>query len=262
MLTETITRKQKPRQMPTSVTQGSRILGQTGGRPAQLFLSKKSAGICPVESPVEKVIGKLADLDPRVRSIHAQPFTIDVVSGRILHTRQDVLLHRQTRQKTDVILREYTPDFHLGLIDGQRVVIEVKNPRYPCEQAYWDKVARAKGVLQTNGYRFQVISMPYEPSTPLIHNADLLASLRLNFKKTVSKALIDTIETEVGGSDSTLGHVAQLAGMTLREAPVLVLLGVVAADISQGYLGAGTPIRLAYGDLQHLAILDYEGSKK
>ena len=262
MFSQHTTHKQKPRKMPDSVIQGSRILGQTGGRPAQMYMCEKSLGICPAESPLEKVIGQLASLDPRVRTVRPQPFTVDVISGQFFHTRQDLLAHRKTREKSESRLREYTPDFGFDLIDGRRIIVEVKDHRFVCGQAYWDKVEKAKRMLLANGYRFQVIFMEYEPGAPLINNADLLTAFRLNFKKTITHAQLAVIEADVGDSVSSLGHVAELAGLTLREAPVLVMQGIVSADIAAGPLGSRTPVRLAYGDLYHLSVLNFEGDAK
>ena len=64
MFTQSTSQKRKPRKFPDSVIQGSRILGQTGGRPAQMYRNEKSSGICPAESPLEKPVGQLAFLDP------------------------------------------------------------------------------------------------------------------------------------------------------------------------------------------------------
>lgn len=262
MFAQSMSYKQKPRKMPSSVTQGSRIIGKTGGRPAQIFVSEKSThGSCPVESPLEKVIGQLAGLDPRVRTVRPQPFTVDVVSGSILYTREDLVAHRKTRERSEVSLREYTPDFGFRLLDGVQIAIEVKDRRFPCKQEYWDKIDKAKRILAAHGYRFQVIFMNYEPSDSLVHNADILTALRINFEKNISQNQIDAIEAGVGDSASTLGQVAHLADLTLREAPALVLQGVVAADLAAGPLGSRTLVQLAYGDLAHLAVLNFEGNQ-
>ncbi|WP_431476388.1 hypothetical protein [Massilia eburnea] len=262
MFTQATTHKRKPRGFPSSVEQGSRILGQTGGRPAQMYLCEKAHGICPAESPLEKTIGQLAGLDPYVLSNAPQPFTIDVVSGELLRTPEERKLHRMTRDRSDARQREYTPDFCFNLIDGRRIVVEVKDPRFPCKEEYWRKVEKAKELLRARGYHFQVISMVYAPSAPLVHNADLLAAFQRNFKKTITQSQLSAIETGLGDAVSSLGHVAQLAGLSLREAPALVLHGVVAADISIAPLGASTPVWLAHGDLEHLAVLEFIGDTK
>jgi len=262
MFTQSTSYKQKPRKMPDSVVQGSRILGQTGGRPAQMYWNDKSSGIFPSESPLEKFIGQLAALDPRVRTVAPQPFTVDVATGYIAYSPDELKLHRSTRERSEARLRDYTPDFCFDLIDGRRIIVEVKDPRYLCTQAYWDKVERARRLLRSNGYAFQVVSFEYAPSSPLIHNADLLNALSVNYKKVISLAQIDAIEETVGDTESTLGHVAQLAEISLREAPALVLHGVVSADIARGHLGAYTPVRVAYGELDHFSILDLEGEAK
>lgn len=262
MFTQSTSQKRKPRKFPDSVIQGSRILGQTGGRPAQMYRNEKSSGICPAESPLEKTVGQLAALDPCVRTVHPQPFTIDIVTGFFAYSPEELKLHRKMRERAEARLRDYTPDFCFELTDGQRIVVEVKDPRFPCAPGYWEKVEQAKELLRSNGYGFQIISIEYEPSAPLVHNADLLSAASVNFNQIITRAQIDAIEANVGDTESTLGYVAQLAGLSLREAPALVLRGVVAADISAGLLGACTPVRLAYGELKHFSILNLQGDVK
>lgn len=250
--------KQKPRKMPNSVMQGSRILGQTGGRSAQIFNSEKSAGMCSAESPLEKTIGQLANLDPRVITVRPQPFTIDVVTGRFLHTREEVKQHRKSRERSEVQEREYTPDFCFTLIDGKRIVVEVKDKRFPCHPSYWNKVEKAKRLMHSNGYIFRIIYMEYEPASALVHNADLLTSLQINFRNIIAETQIKAIDVHIGNSVSCLGEVAQTAGLTLREAPVLLLRGIISADLATGHLSFLTPVRQAYGELQHLEVLSYQ----
>lgn len=262
MLSQTPPRKRKPRKLPDSVVQGTRILGKTGGRPALLYRCAKSSRMCPAESPDEKSVGQAAGIDPRIRAISPQPLTVDLVTGWILHTQDEVISHRDTREKSEARLREYTPDFRFDLLDGRHIIVEVKNRRYPGSPAYWEKVEKAKLILEANGYRFQVINIDYEASAPLMHNVEILNALITNFKGKITQSQVAAIEADVGDSISSLGHVAELAGMTIREAPMLVLHGVVSADISAEYLGSRTPVRLAHGDLAHLAVLNIEGDKK
>lgn len=262
MVAQSTSYKQKPRKMPNSVVQGTRILGKTGGRPALLYRCAKSSRMCPAESPDEKGVGQAAGIDPRIRAISPQPLTIDLATGWILHTQDEVFDHRESREKSEARLREYTPDFRFDLLDGRRIIVEVKNRRYPGSADYWAKVEKAKLILEANGFRFQVIYIDYEASSALMHNVEILNALTTNSKSTITQSQIQVIEDDIGDAISSLGHVAKLAGMTIREAPLLVLHGVVSADISTGYLGSFTPVRLAHGDLAHLAVLNIDGDRK
>ena len=123
-------------------------------------------------------------------------------------------------------------------------------------------VASGKRVAAWSIWGFQVISIEYEPSAPMVHNADLVSAASVNFKQIITRAQIDAIDANVGDAESTLCYVAQLAGLSLREAPALLLRGVVAADIGAGLLGACTPVRLAYGELKHFSILNLQGDVK
>ncbi|UUZ46666.1 hypothetical protein LP420_22450 [Massilia sp. B-10] len=121
---------------------------------------------------------------------------------------------------------------------------------------------KAKRILEANGFRFQVIYIDYEASSALMHNVEILNALTTSSKNKITQTQMQVIGADVGDGISSLGHVAKLVGLTIHEAPMLVLHGVVSADISAGYLGSLTPVRLAHGDLAHLAVLNIEGDGK
>lgn len=247
--------KQKPRGMPKSVTQGVRILGKTSGRTSSLYASDKADGISAPDSPLERTVGQLASLDPRVESIKCQPFTVDVVSGRLLHTRDELVAHRKTREKSDVKLREYTPDLLIRLMSGTRLVVEVKDERFMSDDAYWAKVRKAEVILRTNGYEFLVITMVYEPSHPLVQNADLLMAFSKNYRGDISSGQIGILEQMLEGQSLELGEVCLRLNLSLRESPALLLYGHICTDLKASRLCAKSLAQLAYGDLSHLELL-------
>src|SRR5438132_407883 len=117
--------QRKPRGMPESVTQGVRILGRVSGRAALLYQCRKAEGIIALESPLEKTVAQLADLDPRVIRVKAQPLAVDVIAGHLFHSRDELLAGRKTREKNEVKRREYTPDLLMVMLDGTMLVVEV-----------------------------------------------------------------------------------------------------------------------------------------
>lgn len=124
----------RPPTAPKHTVQGARVLGRISGRPAVFYHSRKAGGILALESAGERVIAQLAELDPRVKSISAQPFALDVITGKVFTTRRDLEDARKARVSVNALRRDYTPDLLLVLHDGRRIIIEVKDPRHPLHQ--------------------------------------------------------------------------------------------------------------------------------
>lgn len=248
-------KKNKPRGMPKSVAQGSRILGKTGARPTNLFASPKISGIATLESALEKGVAQLATLDPRVISIKGQPFTVDVVSGHLSHSRTDLLEHRTSREKSNVTLREYTPDFLIALTSGIRVVVEVKDDRYLGDELYWKKVRQAEQILLANGYAFLVIAMKYEQSNPLLQNAELLTAFPKKCIIQLSQEQLAVANTLISDGPTALGLLCEKLNISTRQSPSLLLSGLVNADLKKVRLGPKTMVGLANGNLDHFHVL-------
>lgn len=253
-----MSKKRKANGMPKSVIQGVRILGRTSGRPASLYGTEK-AGIAPPESPLEKTIGQLGQLDPRVVSVKGQPFTVDVVTGRLFHSREALLSDRATREKSLVKLREYTPDFLMQLIDGRKVVVEVKDEKHMGDELYWEKVNKAEVIMRANGYHFLVVTMAYEPDHPLVQNAALLTTFMKIHSGQLSPAQVSTLARILDGNSRELREVCTLIDLNFRESPVLILRGHVSIDLKASRVGAQNHVVLAHGDLSHLELLPLGG---
>ncbi len=250
--------KRKPRGMPDSVTQGVRVLGMASGRQACLYLSEKVGGIAALEAPMERTVCQLGDLDPRVKTIRAQPFTVDVVSGALFHTREELLAGRKSREKNEVKQREYTPDFAFTLVDGRRLAVEAKHAQHMGSEDYWEKVTKAERILRTHGWDFLTITMDHEPDLPLVQNAELLTAFSRSYRGELSPAQVDIAEQMLNGGPRELREVCQYLSLNLREAPVLILSGLVSTDLRAIRLGARSQIKLAKGDLSHVQLLPLE----
>lgn len=236
------------------VLQGSRPLGKVGGRGSLLFSSVKAGGIIAVESPAEETIAQLADLDPRVSKLRAQPFTIDVPTNRLLRTREELDAARLERKKPEISAREYTPDFEVETAAGALWVLESKTPRHTPDDAYWAKVGLAAALLRGRGYLFAVIKVPAAMNHPLVTNAALLTSFRRPSGGGVSAHKVAELERhahELG----TLADALQLCDLSLREAPVLFLTGLLSADLKNCPIRADMQVRYAGGDLSALELL-------
>lgn len=244
--------------MPDSVAQGSRELGSTYGIAATLFASSKCDGIVAPDGPLEKTIGQLASLDPRVAQLKCQPFTIDLVSGELLHSRTELLAHREVREKSKANEREYTPDFCFSMINGKQYVVEVKNNRFLPSESYWAKVEKAKSILHQHGYRFAVVSLDFAADLPIVQNAGLLTSFQSNYDGDISTEQIESINAFLGDATLRLEDVLQHIGLALRDAPILLLKGIVATDLTALRLGTKSVVTAMHGDLQHLSVLSFD----
>lgn len=239
---------------------GVRVIKPMIGRMALSYLSSKSGGIVFFESPVEKTVAQLAELDSRVRRVITQPFTVDVATGKLYRTRAELDAARATRAVAEVRQRDYTPDFLLHLADGRQLVVEVKDARFQGDDDYWEKLLRAEAILRVSGFSFVVITMPYSPTLPLVSNAALLTAFPRD-KNLLALDGADAIELMLADGPAPLETVARVAGLSLRESPILLLRGIVGADLRANLLQAQTPVWFAGGDLSHLQLLPLEETK-
>lgn len=247
---------------PKHTVQGARILGRISGRQAVFYDSRKAGGILALESAGERVIAQLAELDPRVKSISPQPYALDVITGKVFMTRRDLEDARKARSSIDALRRDYTPDLLLVLLDGRRIIVEVKDPRHPLHDEYLAKLTIAQRLLAMRGEHFLLIPLQYAESAALVHNAELLArALFQPLAPSVIRAVSEKIDTLLGGNQMALRDLMPALGLTLREAPALITAGVLAADLAHFVLNGRALVRAANGSLSHLELLPLEEVK-
>lgn len=217
---------------PKNTLQGTRILGRIGGRPAIFFKSRKAGGILTLESAAERTVAQLAELDPRVRSIAAQPFSLDVKTGRMYTSREALAEARKQRHSVDARERDYTPDLLLDLFNDLRPIVEVKDPRYPGDASYQAKLAKVSLILKMRGQSFLTIFLRYQETAPLVQNAELLS--RVQYSDNPHRdlgALATRIDAVLGSDETTLRDLLPALGLDLREAGPLLLHGLLSADL-------------------------------
>lgn len=248
--------KRKPRGPSPLVNQGARVLGRISGRPAALYDCVKAGGIIAVESPGERTVAQLADLDPRVSAIKQQPFCLDVMTGNMYDTRDELFEARRERMIVDAKRRDYTPDFALTLTCGRRVVVEVKDTRYPGDETYQAKLLDAQALLHAKGLELIVLMLTYDPDLPIVFNANLLTTARHSFHENLDLlAAQEALERSLGSGSAPLGEALRSVGLTLREAPALILGSTLKTDLRASRLCAQSEVSLAYGDMSHFELL-------
>lgn len=247
------------RQGPSAVVQqGSRKLGGVGGRAAVLHYSRKAEGTIALESVAERALVQIADIDPRVRGIKAQPFTVDVVTGALYYTKEELKQARQGRQRAEARIRDYTPDLSLDIVTGHTVIVEAKDERFlEAEEAdeYWKKIERARSILLQRGYDFQLVPTNAKLNHPLFANAAILSAFANQSSNTPYSEQLEAVERlfqEVPAP--TLRDVLKVTSTSLREAPMWFLSGVISADLKSVAIGINTLVTAAFGDLGHLQL--------
>ncbi|WP_159099459.1 hypothetical protein [Parazoarcus communis] len=244
---------------PRNVIQGNRTLGRIGGRQAVFYNCRKAGGIIAAESPNERTVAQLADLDPRVVALQPQPFTVDVHSGALYTSREELEIARCTRVRVDATQRDYTPDFLLQLADGQRIVVEVKDVRYPGDVCYISKVEKAKAILKRRGHGFLTIAFRYEQTSPLVFNASVLSSEKNRDPQTLTpEDLSGQLDTLLCDTSAPLGHTMKALGLNMRTAAYFVLNGLLSANLHEECLNVHTLVTVAGGSLTHLELLPLE----
>jgi len=240
----------------SEVEQGVRKLGSVGGRHAYLYNSLKASGIIALESRLERTTAQLADLDPNVGSVKAQPFTLDVETGQIFTTREALQSARQERKKSEATKRDYTPDFNFGLT-WRDVIVEAKDERYFGDDDYWRKVERAAQILRASGKGFVVVCFSRKELDAIEWNAAVLTSFRHTETEPLTTRELDAVNDCLAHGERPLGEVLHACGLSVRVSPRFFLEGVLQADLKSSRISTSLVVAPAHGDLNSLALLPF-----
>lgn len=246
-------------QMPK---RGSRPLGVRGHQKrSHLVASQKAGGAIFVESANESTTLLALEIDPRVKRITAQPFTVRLDLAQVYPTRAEAIgaepRPRPSLVKVQAPLeRIYTPDFLVELVTHQSWVIESKSASEIPNIG--PALARRRNVLDHLGYRYLVVS-----STEVAHRGlhvnlvNLRDAMKYRRDNDVA-ALLDQL-VSVLDSKPEVFVLAELKG-SVRDISIYLGLvsGVIACDLRAGHLGVGTVLRKSHGDLANLQLLKLE----
>jgi hypothetical protein len=208
---------------------------------------KGKGGELRVESALERDVGLMLDIDPRVTELAAQPFTLELHSNTVLPSRQHY------RRRSGVKSRFYTPDFLCRLDDGSVLAIEVKHSRFSA--AFEARREEIEECLSSHGIGFMlvldtVVSPTLMQTLSSLHllRADYLAPLRSAAECEISTLLNSAScwSVEELSMRLTSGRVGVLAGL---------LAGLLTADLSTPLFSPSNEVRAAFGDLSHFQFL-------
>ncbi|MNH05712.1 hypothetical protein D3C79_650550 [compost metagenome] len=231
---------------PTSARDVARRV-RRGRRALVLKSLKGKGGELRVESGLERDIGLMLDIDPRVTELAAQPFTLELHSNTVLPSRQHY------RPRPGVKPRFYTPDFLCRLDDGCVLAIEAKHSEF--REAFEAKREEIEHCLSSHGIGFLLVLdtavlptiMQTLASLHLLR-ADYLAPLRSAAENEISVLLNSAScwSVEELSLRLTSGRVGILVGL---------LAGLLTADLSIPLFSPSNEIRAAFGDLSHFQFL-------
>ncbi len=234
---------------------GVRRVAPTFGKVQHLTYSSKSAGAVSVESDAERLVLHLLTLDPRTRSFEPQPFTVDLVDGRLLRT-PEALCEARSKHKYIQGPCLFTPDFAVDWLDGPRSAIEVKLAGYEGDASYAQALRRAAEVLDAHGYRFSKVVWPAHREHPLRFNLPLLKAASQRADLRPDSALVQRVQDFCGDDTVSLAELCRELSLPPSHVPLLLVAGVLSADLFRQRLDGRMELRCAYGDLGHLALFD------
>lgn len=234
---------------------GVRDVAPTYGKVRHRIHSRKAGGDISVESNAERLIAHMLTIDPRVRSFKPQPFTVDLIEGRIIHNQRELSELRKKHSGRSGP-KFYTPDFEIEWTELVRSAVEVKLEGYEGNDDYSNRLNRAVEILQANGYRFTHIVFPSDSSHPLYTSMVLLkqaASRTTNFPNWETGERITQI---CGRRSIRMRDLCVRLNVSADMVPALLVLGYLSADIAKHPIDSELELMAARGDLSHLELLE------
>lgn len=234
---------------------GIRSVAPTFGKRRLGSFSEKASGHYTVESAAEQCLSHLLTLDPRITAFQPQPFSVDLIDERVLRTKEALHIARYRHRHIEGA-KFYTPDFSLVWSDGRRHALEVKVEGYEGDADYWDKLEIARPILAANNHPLLSVVIPRSTAHPIRANVRVLKQAFSHIPNHLSEALISRITQCCESGPITVHRLCAELSLQPGLIPVLLVSGVLSADIAHQRINGELPISLAYGDLSHLHLLE------
>lgn len=238
-----------------SANSGIRETAPTYGKQRNSLFSEKAGGHFKVELNNERLVAHLLVIDPRVKAFQPQPFTVDLIDQRLLFTREAAreawLKHREIPGA-----KFYTPDFSVDWQDGLHHAIEVKGEGLEGDDVYWEKVSLARPILAANGYPLRAVVVPRNGRHPLRMNTSVLKQAVHRLDAYLTDELVARVTRRCENGPISVGTLCADLQLLPGLIPVLLVGGVIAADIAHHTICSTLEVSLAYGDLSHLHLLE------
>lgn len=234
---------------------GVRLTARTFGKARIGTYAEKANGHITVESEPERIVAHMLCIDPRVRSFKPQPFTVDLHSRRLLYTREEISEARKTR-KGLAGSQTYTPDFATVQIDGLQHVYEVKIEGYEGDGNYQEKIERAREIIEAYGYSLFTVVVPADERHPLLINIQLLKPALTRAHEYLTPDLIDQVERYCASGPVLQRDLCTDIQIPTGLIPPLLAVGVLQADMIRHRIQASLELSAAFGDLDHLCLIE------
>lgn len=234
---------------------GVRKVAPTYGLAALVTHVDKGGGTLLFDNSAERLVANLLGLDPRVRHFQRQPFTVDLVEGRLLRTADERNLARQ-RYAGRPGPSLYTPDFNVEHGNRRLIAIEVKLKGFPGADTDNERMTLAAEVLKHYGHEFLLVHVPDDLAHPLHASTGLMhqASLRKDVRPAAN--VIDRVERLADDGARTVADYILGLGISVDYLPSLVVHGVLSMDVITHRMERRSPAAAGYGSLQHLELVD------
>lgn len=234
---------------------GVRRVAATYGKVLLLTSSPKASDRFVVESDAERVVTHLLTLDPGVQGFVPQPFTVDLVDGRILWTPEEVEAARK-RHRGREGRKFYTPDFEVTWLGRPKGALETKLEGFEGDAEYDAGLQLAASVLRTGGYDLAKVVVPAGNGHPLRFNLPLLRKAigREDLRPTTD--LVGRVNAFLEGGPRTLHQLCSELCLSPNLVPALLVAGVLSADLARQTISGTMLLHAAHGDCSHLCLLD------
>jgi len=214
-----------------------------------------------VETSLERQALLALDVDPRTTYIAPQPFTVRLDIPAVFKDRKSALRADPPRAAAYAagggLELIYTPDFEVKDRGQVPLVVEVK------QKAELDALAaileRRAAILKRLGYRFLVVTDADVGHAGLERNLVFARDALKFMRDGQPKAQLDELLTAIVGFEAPflLGSIrGTVSDMSIQLG---LAAGAIACDLRAGALSSNTVLWPAYGDLQHLQLLDLGG---
>lgn len=234
---------------------GVRLTARTYGKARIGTYAEKADGHITVEADPERLVAHMLCVDPRVRSFRPQPFTVDLVAGRLLFTSEELSEARRLRgSRTGEA--EYTPDFATVQADGLQRAYEVKLQGFEGDDRYWAKVERAREIMEAYCYPLFTVVVPRNERHPVVVNAQLLKPAAMRAREYLTPDIINQVERYCEPGPVLQRALCADLQIPTGLIPPLLATGVLQADLVHHHICATLQLSAAYGDLSHLCLIE------
>jgi len=234
---------------------GVRNTARTYGKARIGTYAEKAGGHITVDSEPERLVSHILSIDPRVRSFQQQPFTVDLTNKQLLFTREEISEARKIRGSRSGEV-EYTPDFASVQSDGLLHVYEVKLEGYEGGEEYWAKIKLAQEIMAAYCYSFSTVVVPADERHPVIFNAQLLKSAVVRAPQYLTPDIIARVERYCESGSVLLRTLCADLQISTNLIPLLLVTGVLRADLVHHPICASLVLSAGYGDLSHLYLIE------